>query len=115
MGLTNMFLGIKLRDEGMQQVMDNQAAEWKEHYRVAVTKWFNTAHKGYTFTSENMRFIAKLDNIPDPHHPNAWAANSASVLRAWINEGRIEPTGFHVTSTLVSSRARALKQYRKIK
>ena len=115
MGLTNMFLGIKLRDEGMQQVMDNQAAEWKERYRIAVTKWFNTAHRDHVFTSEAMRLAAQRDKISEPHHPNAWAANSASVLRAWINEGRIEPTGFHVTSTLASSRARALKQYRKIK
>ena len=115
MGLSNIFMGIKMRDEGMQKVTDNQSAEWKERYRDAITKWFNSARRDHVFTSEAMRLAAQSTDIPEPHHPNAWSANAASLLRSWVKEGRIEPTGFYVTATFASSHARALKQYRKIK
>lgn len=115
MGLTNMFLGIKLREEGIEQVMENQTAEWKQKYWDAITRWFATCPKGYTFTSEDMRLIARMHGVPNPHHPNAWAANAAANLRSLTRQGRIEPTGMYVTATLVASRGRALKQYRKIK
>jgi hypothetical protein len=110
-----MFLGIKMRDEGMQKVMDNQHSEWKELYRAAITNWFNSTHRHHVFTSEAMRLVARSRGISEPHHPNAWSANASSLLRSWAKEGRIEPTGFYVPAFLASSHARALKQYRKIK
>lgn len=115
MGLANLFLGKKLRDDGIEQVMDNQTADWKRRYRESITRWFASCPKGHTFTSEAMRLAAQSDDIPEPHHPNAWSANAASLLRAWEKEKRSEPTGFYVTATFASSHARALKQYRKIK
>ena len=115
MGLANVFLGIKLREEGIEQVMDNQTADWKRRYRESITRWLASCPRGHTFTSEDMRLIAAMHGVPRPHHPNAWAANAAANLRELARQGRIEPTGMYVTATLVASRGRALKQYRKIK
>ena len=114
MGFTNLFLGKKLRDEGIEQVMDNQTADWKRRYRESITRWFAICPKGHTFTSEDMRLIARMHGVSNPHHPNAWAANAAVNLRELIKQGRIEPTGAYVTATLIASHGRALKQYRKI-
>ena len=115
MGLANLFLGKKLRDDGIEQVMDNQTADWKRLYRESITRWFASCPRGHTFTSEDMRLIAAMHGVPRPHHPNAWAANAAVNLRELMNQNRIEPTGMYVNATLIASHGRALKQYRKIK
>tara|TARA_S200002703_G_scaffold158798_1_gene170155 strand:+ start:10222 stop:10536 length:315 start_codon:yes stop_codon:yes gene_type:complete len=89
--------GQKLQAEGQEQVMDNQAAEW----RADVAKVIGSlAASGREFTNDDVRELANLTGVGQPTHPNAWGASISAARK----RNEIELVGYR-TSTQTSRHA----------
>jgi hypothetical protein len=81
--------GGALRDQGMEQVLENARAEWREKYRSVIDAWFATLSVGTTFSGEDLRLKAQLEGVGHPHHPNAWGSIAGWTVRRWLAENRV--------------------------
>ena len=96
--------GAALRDQGIEQVMEN-AANWADEVEVAFNWWLEHAAPD-TFTLEQFRMFVEQHEMPPPHHPNAWGGLAKKFA------DRITPVGY-TTSARPSSHARLTRTYRR--
>jgi hypothetical protein len=52
--------------------------------------------------------------MPEPHHPNAWAAMASSMLRQWLRDGEIKITGKVRLAKTATRHANAMREYQKL-
>ena len=80
------------KSAGIEQVLDHQAAAWKDAYAYHAERFLASLPPRATFIGEDIR-RALLPAIGPPKHHNAWGGASAGVIRRWIKEGRVRSVG----------------------
>jgi len=100
-----MMRGDQLRDQGIGQVMLN-AADWSLISDVAFRFWLtHVAPK--EFTIEDFRLYAEKNDMPQPHHPNAWGGLTKRFAHL------IEQVGY-TQSRRPSAHSRLTRTYKKV-
>ena len=97
-GLTE---GRKLRDEGIDRVLENAGDEWKAKVLGELIKL-----KGQTIKAEDLRRHCLAAGI-FPHHPNAWGGFTQGLVK----QGRLKKTGSYTQMTDPNSHGRETKIY----
>jgi hypothetical protein len=69
-----LFEGRRLRDEGMERVMENTSKKWKDRFERAIV---SLADAGIPFDAVDVRMICG----DPPGHPNAFGAMMNSVIK----------------------------------
>jgi hypothetical protein len=90
--LDDLQQGRALRDQGVEQVLDNAPEEWKERARPMLERWFEGLNVDGEFTGEDAR-VSIVSSVGLPHHSNAWGAVFGGALRRWMRLGRVERVG----------------------
>ena len=101
------------RDAGCEQVLENQASNWKEDYAYYAEKFLDDLRFNDLFTGEDLRLYV-LPYTGTPSHPNAWGASARGVLGRWIRQNYVELHNIAPTKS-VKSHASRIPQYRVIK
>lgn len=99
-----MATGAALRDQGIELVMDN-AADWASEIQVAFNWWLDNVAPD-EFTLEKFRMFVEANDMPPPHHPNAWGGLAKKFA------DRIKPVGY-TTSARPKAHARLTRTYRR--
>ncbi len=88
----------ELKEQGIEQVLENEKQEWREAAYVYIAK----LPYGLHMTGEGIRlkYFAECDP-GEPHHPNVWGA----VISVCLQRGFLEKTGKFVKSKTVARHA----------
>lgn len=97
-----MNTGAQLRDEGIEQVLDN-AVHWAHDVEPAFRYWL-AVHAPGVFTLEMFRTWALANGLAEPHHPNAWGGLAKRF------KGYLEPVGY-ANSERPQAHARLTRTY----
>lgn len=106
--------GEEAREAGMERVIANTSEAWQTRYFRLCADFFRDLPIGAIFTGEQLRANATEKGLPEPHHVNAWSANTASYTRALCQCGMAEAIGTANARTR-QSHAHRLWQYRRLK
>ena len=90
-----------LRDQGMQQAIDNEREYWRALYRTEMRLFLKEQNEDDAFLPEEFRTWFLKRGRPEPHHYNVWGA----MWRACATEGLVVKTGTHRPTTCAAGHA----------
>lgn len=85
----DLFGGETLKQQGMQQALDNERAEWKAQYVHFAEQWFAAQPQGTEFQGEDVRAYVQR-RIGAPHHPNVWGGVFGGRITEWFKQHRLD-------------------------
>lgn len=72
-------LGDVLKQEGQDRVLANEHSRWKVDVERVLGQLIA---KGEPFNADDLRRMAVVQAIPEPHHPNCWGALIGAASKA---------------------------------
>jgi hypothetical protein len=90
---------IEARDKALKKVMANAGDEWKD-MALRYLGWYSQGRPD--FIAEEFRIYWQREDLPPPHHHNAWGA----LFRIAAQQGWLEMTNTIRSMSTVRSHAR---------